>query len=471
MQQYFSAVKALVPSKPDFERTVVPGFQNNGVVQATADCEGRRRNATLGVLPSFSVQDDLTRAVQGLHAYPQVEDAFQNQSLGFEEFVDRNWAEMAGSGIWFEDYQIYLIVSRVIYYPSGSLAVPTVSFLRGRIFDSQWNHLDGFTVDWYGEGITFPRTFDIPVDWREGGSFMGPEDPRVVLEEGVQGAEPVVVFNMISEQTGGRRAMWMHRPFSNLTTPLHIRGEKEQKMEEKNWAPFFQSDTSPYRRPSHYLNFVYSLQPLQILRCQLLHGHCDWIFQQELPDKLTHTQSHPQVQGNMRGGTNFVPIHQSDPDIRLWAGFPRTHLDGACGSNSTYRPELVILANSGTGFHIIYASDAIDFGTAVLDPTARESPCDQGRILIPSGIVRWEQDRSDLMHLALSVADRSTRIVRIRGISQLVQSLPYLAEWRRGVSSDGEPWGLRWSAVGADVVGCSVDAAMDSSLRNVDRWS
>lgn len=462
MDRYLAAVKALA-AKPDFERLAIPGFQNNGVPKSTADCEARRHTARLGVLPSFLLQDNLTQVVESLLDYPQVEHDLQNQGQPLDDFVAENWAELAGSGVWLAEYQVYFVVTRVIYYPSGSLSVPTISFLRGRLFDASWNHLDNYTLDWDEDPIAFPRILDIPVVWNEGGAFIGPEDPRVILEDGVPGAEPVVVFNMLYEKMDGRRAMWIHRPFTKFTKPLTIRGEPQIEV-EKNWAPFFHSDSSLTHQPSHHLNFVYSIQPLRILRCHLRHGHCDWSFKQELPDSIV--QSHPEVQGEMRGGTNFIQVHESDPDISLWVGFPRTHLEICSGSASSsfYRPELVVLANSGAEFHIVYASDAIDFGTAVLDEAAREAPCTNGRILIPNGIVRWDQDRGDLLQLALSVNDRSTQVLPLRGVSQLVQSLPYLREWRRAVSPEGEPWAQRWSVVGADVVGCAVVAASNSSL-------
>lgn len=470
VDRYLSAVKALA-AKPDFERLTVPGFHNDGVPRSTAGCDERRHTATLGVLPSLSLQDNLTQAVESLTGYPQLDIALKIQDLPLEDFVAKNWAEMPGSGVWLSEYEVYFVVTRVVYYPSGTLAEPTISFLRGRVFDALWNHLDNYTLDWDEEPITFPRMLEIPVIWNEGGAFIGPEDPRVIIEDGVPGAEPVIIFNMLSEKVDARQAMWVHRPFTNITNPLIIRGEV-QRPEEKNWAPFFHSESSLYRQPSRHLNFVYSLQPLQILRCHIRHGLCDWTFKQALPAGMIH--DHPEVRGEMRGGTNFIQVHESDPDISLWVGFSRTHLEGICGggggnssnsdpSGSIYRPELVILANSGSEFHIVYASEALDFGTAVLDQAAREAPCTESRILMPNGIVRWDQDRRDLLQLALSMNDHSTQVLALRGVSQLVQSQPYLMEWRRAISPDGEPWGQRWSAVGADVVGCTVVAARNAS--------
>ncbi|KAJ5089516.1 hypothetical protein N7532_008200 [Penicillium argentinense] len=383
------------------------------------------------------------------HDDAQIDRALQNQSLSFEDLIEENWAELPGSGVWLPEYQVYFVVTRAIY-SSGSLAESPISFLRGRIFDALWNHLDNYTLDWDEDPIIFPRTFDIPLVRDENGTFVGPEDPRVILEADVPGAEPVIVFNMLSEEVDGKRAMWTHRPFTNITKALTIRGEVV-KREERNWAPFFHSEPSVPRQPSHHLNFVYSMQPLCILRCHLRHGRCDWTYKQDLSEKQS------EVLVRMRGSTNFIQVHESDPDISLWVGFPRTQIDGGCGSgNPIYRPELVVLANSGREFHMVYASEAIDFGTAVLDEAAREAPCTDGRLLMPNGILRWDQDRRDLLQLALNVGDRSTRVLPLRGVSQLVRSLPYLMDWRREASPDGQPWGQRWSAVGADVVGCAI---------------
>lgn len=327
--------------------------------------------------------------------------------------------------------------------------MPTISFLRGRVFDRHWKHLPNHTIEWNGERVTFPRFFDVPVDWKEDEIFLGPEDPRVILQEDMPGAEPVIVFNMATKQqpdADWRRAMWIHRPFSNFTTALTIRNEEPQFV-EKNWAPFFHGSDSQLQTPSHHLHFVYSMLPLRILRCQLFHGFCDWAFQSEHPESL---DDDPDSRGSMRGGTNFerLPIPSAEnKNVHLYAGFPRTHLSGGCGP--VYRPELVVLASVGQTFHIVYASDAIDFGTAVLD--RRHSACDdEARILIPNGIIHWDRRaRHDLMELAVSVADRTVQVVRIRGVLGLiVRSLPDLL--RRG----------SWAAGGRQAVECAVQAAV-----------
>ncbi|KAJ5815020.1 glycosyltransferase family 91 protein [Penicillium riverlandense] len=429
------------------------GFQNNGELDES--CDSRKRNGDIGVQKSFYPRENLTLAVQELGRYPQIERDFRNQSLPFLDFVDASWAELAGSGVWLPEQHVYLTVSRVVYYPSGNLAVPTISFLRGRVFDRHWKHLPNYTIEWNGERVTFPRFFDVPVDWKENMTFLGPEDPRVVLQEDMPGAEPVIVFNMATEQhpeENWRQAMWIHRPFSNFSAALTIRNEEPQLV-EKNWAPFFLDNESQLQTPSHDLHFVYTLQPLRILRCQLYHGFCDWAFQSESPETpRQRIEDDPDSQGRMRGGTNFEPVpipSAENKNVHLYAGFPRTHFLGGCSPNVTYRPELVVLASVGEAFHVVYASDAIDFGTAVLD--GQHSPCaDEARILIPNGIIHWDRRaRHDLMQLVVSVADRTIEVVRIRGVLGLiVRSLPDLLQ------------GGSWAAGGRQVVECAAQAAV-----------
>jgi len=172
----------------------------------------------------------------------------------------------------------------------------------------------------------------------------------------------------------------------------------------------------------------------------------------------------------MRGGTNFVPVPiKTHSGIRVYAGFPRTHLDGACGVNTIYRPELVILSAVGSNFHITYASDAIEFGHAVLDETALESPCKEGHILIPYSISRWDlSDGQDIMTLSISVADKTVQITRLHGLMKFIKQLPYFGEFlKHDVSQGGEAlWNFRWSVVGNDVLACSAEAAGYSSFRN-----
>jgi len=306
----------------------------------------------MGVQQSFYPHDDLTQIAKTVGSHPMIDYENKNQSLPSEQLVNENWARLAGASVWLPDHGVYLAVTRVMYVPSGVLHWPTIGFIQGQIFDEEWNHMENYTIDWNGDTTTFHTVFEIPVAWEKGDIFFGPEDPRIVPEEGVKGAEPVIVFNMRTSAGSGPRAIHIHRSFSNFTTVLTIRNG-DRNGAEKNWAPFFHTNTSlsadPNRFPSQHLHFIYSFKPLRILRCQLLNGYCDWVFKQEIPEQfaLRHGDTH----GDMRSGTNFVPVPiNTHTGVRVYAGFPRTHTDWGCGGSSTYRPELVVSSSISSDF-------------------------------------------------------------------------------------------------------------------------
>ncbi|KAL4896556.1 hypothetical protein BDV59DRAFT_198918 [Aspergillus ambiguus] len=266
---------------------------------------------------------------------------------------------------------------------------------------------------------------------------------------------------------GWPRAMWIHRPFSTFTTVLTIQNE-ERPLAEKNWAPFFFSDSQPLENveSARYLHFVYSLRPLRVLCCNLSNGFCEWVFKQEFPDGFILYEAR-HVDGAMRGGTNFVSLPTITPGLRLYAGFPRTHIHGICSDNAIYRPELVILAIvDEINYHIAYASEPIDFGFAVLDEEARKDTCTEGRILIANSISRWYRQRGcDIMTLSLSVADRTVQIVRLAGVMDLLDTLPYIGALQSN-STDMESAfsNVPWSIAGHDTILCSIEAAANMQV-------
>ncbi|KAH8693980.1 hypothetical protein BGW36DRAFT_361802 [Talaromyces proteolyticus] len=455
------------------ETIVLPGFCNNGI-PGKISCDSLRHNDSIGVEQSFHLDDDMVQIAMSMWSHPLIGDHYGELVIPFDQLVKMTWSRFHGSGVWLPDYGVYLVVSRVIYSPLDGAQI--VSFLRGQIYDEEWNSLENYTIHGNCNDTTFPRIFEIPAAWDTKGGPVGPEDPRVILEE-VPNAEPVIIFNMPLLDNPQRRAMWIHRPFSNFTTPLTIRNGQPARI-EKNWAPFFfpeadnsLSSSSSSRPPSQYLHFVYSLRPLYILKCHLLDGYCDWIFKQEVtPNQFI--LPHQRVPVAMHGGTNFVSVPLANafiqPGVNIYVGFPRTHLDGACSQGATYRPELMVMTSMGASyFHLAYASEAIDFSNAVLDPEALDIPCADGRILIPNSIIRWDQ-RHDKITLSVSVADKTVQIVYLHGILRLTNSLPLFPEFlKQDFSQGGEAlWNFRWSIVGNDVLACSIEAVANASYRN-----
>ncbi|KAI0426885.1 hypothetical protein F5Y09DRAFT_317730 [Xylaria sp. FL1042] len=350
-----------------------------------------------------------------------------------------------------------------------------MSFLRGRIFDENWVEKRNYTLNWQGIYITFPTIFDVPTPYEVGGGFYGPEDPRLIIEEGVEDAEPVVVYNLFADMIEKTRSMHIFRPFSNFSTILTINGQGKRKPAEKNWAPFFYDPTpSNQGLPNEYLHFVYDFRPFSILKCHLGQGLCNLVYQQN----VTKAQDarFPNIRGWMSGGTNLVQVPLDPLDSAVgtsaYVGFPRSHMNCGCATGATYRPELlVMLASNGSHFSIDHMSEPIDFGSAVLTPQARMDPCGEGRILIAGSVASWDRDDGqDVMTLFLSVADAVVHVIRVRGVLAYVNGLFRLRNLRkdRDEARSEAVWNRRRAKIGFNVMGCSVELVQNSTAAVVD---
>ncbi len=315
-----------------FEPMPVPGFVNTGL-PAPGSCDTLRHNSTVGVQKGF-LHDGLIDIATALDSRPVVDypdDLVHDPKLTPEDIIGKTWTRMLGSSVWLPNQNVYLSVTRVSFCPSQIWALPKVSFLRGQLFNEGWEHLDNHTLIWGDKMLTFPTIFDIAVQWEAHGSLYGPEDPRLVLEEDVEGAEPVVVFNMVAERSDWKRAMYIFRPFTNYTKILTI-GDEERQHIEKNWAPFFvpeeedlSSDKRAWRRsrvvrrPSDYIHFVYAFKPLRILKCHLRCGDCEVVFEQTLPETVT---SHHREDGGSLCACSHAAAYGAAPERPCIYGIP-----------------------------------------------------------------------------------------------------------------------------------------------------
>ena len=443
------------------------GFINTGM-PGSVSCDQLKNTTEVEVQDGIHLFDDLVQIANTLESHPMIAypKDLEDKDLLFNEIVEQTWSRMSGSSIWLPEQKVFLCVTRVIFYTGGRKDLPNISFLRGQIYDQDWVHLQDYNIMWRGRTLTFPLIFnDIQTEYDKGGIWYGTEDPRIIIEDGVKGAEPVVIFNMVSSRSEGRRAMWIFRPFSGFSSVLTIR-DRERVETEKNWAPFFMSASytslrTP-RQPSQHLHFIYGFKPLRVLRCDLYSGECDCVYEQKIEEDTK--SPHEDGYGNLRGGTNFMPIpistFEGRPKVCIWAGFPRTHIEAGCGA--VYRPEYVVLVKTGSHFHLAYASDSFDFGTAVLSKEARNDPCEEGKILIPNSIALWDtRFEDDVMTVTFSVADTTVQVARIRGLLAFTKTLPQLQELltydTAGVGKQ-ELLSMRYSAVGEDVRACSVEA-------------
>lgn len=385
---------------------------------------------------------------------------------------------MAQSSVWLERYDVYLTVTRVLFYTKGVRHWPVISFLRGQIHDRNWKELRDYDIHWQGETIRFPRILDIPAPFVVGGGFYGPEDPRVIIEDHPE-AEPVIIFNMIADVEKLYRAMWIMRPFSNDTTMLQIAG-RGRGQSEKNWMPFMYKEQTTgltatgadashdNEWPTHYIHFIYQFKPLRVLKCHLLNGWCEFVYQQEVPDSLRG--HHNDTGGRFRGGTNFVPLSNNN-GVQTFVGFPKSNVHLGC-ETPYYRPSiLVFTAASPAHFHIDYMSDSFDFGTAAMTSQAKSDPCGEGRIMMANSIAKWDRALGeDLMTITFTVDDVTTQILRLHGVEAFIDTIPDRSRagpgQYEGLSQTGPNlYDLQWSGVGHDILACAVEASMNYTLK------
>jgi hypothetical protein len=97
---------------------------------------------------------------------------------------------------------------------------------------------------------------------------LGPEDPRIVLDENNQ---LFLTFNMIDIDK--KRKIWLYNLLTSYQAPFSIQNHSLVPV-EKNWSPFIKDNK---------LYFIYSYNPFKILQCLTKQGSCEFI---------SDTQSH-----------------------------------------------------------------------------------------------------------------------------------------------------------------------------------
>ena len=466
-----------------FQSIDLPGFLNSGL-PGQRSCDTLKYNASIGVQKSSHLRDDLEQIALSLDTNPAVDygSLIDDPDLKVADIVQRTWARLSGSSVWLPEQRVFLVVTRIVFLGEKQiLSAPKASFLRGQIFNENWEHQENYNVKLSGETLTFPLVFDIPTKYEGGqGEYYGPEDPRIILEDNVQGAEPVIIFNMAHERSDWKRAMYTFRPFSRLLNILTIRDTGRADC-EKNWAPFFLPSEDlkhkkSAREPNEYIHFVYNFKPLKILKCHLRCGDCHVVFEQLLPNNIV-TQDGDDG-GSLHGGTNFVPfpiprsagVHE---DVRVYVAFPRTNVGRQCGKDwvNHYRPEFIVMVSFRGSFHMAFASKALDFGSAILELDEDDDPCDKGRILIPNSISQWDTAQ-DVMTMTFSVDDKTVQIARIRGLLSFVRGLPqFKGLWKKKGPLKGELLDLMnvlssWS--GDNVRACLVESAVNATLATTE---
>lgn len=424
-------------------------------------CRSLKFTGDFKMSPQTFLAADFKKLSWALSQVPDYAQIIQDAKQKFESKipVEKQWLRFGGSSVWLPYFKVHYMVSRVLYTPSGIPNKAFVSFLYVQLFDTNWKELPPQTLKLpyeqkvsqnqlntdgsithlildsninYRE-IEFPSFLPIPVEVKfdsdDNKHYWGPEDPRVLARTNSLGfEEPIILFNMKSVKLV-KRVMHQYLPFSHEIKVLKKRDEPWANI-EKNWTPFI-SATIPKNRRSNkkaedyepaetfrresddYLNFIYSIEPLEILTCEIDSGICDFLQKPEKDDA--------NYVGPLRGGSQLVkfPFSELIPDHvkkdvelpanrQVYVGWARAHLDDCGCGEAMYRPNLIVLVedyNPSTKkfyYKLADVSESFDFHAEVpawidiktdengeLLPSEPEE-CNGRNVLIPNSIAYWD---------------------------------------------------------------------------------
>ncbi|ODV97830.1 hypothetical protein PACTADRAFT_47682 [Pachysolen tannophilus NRRL Y-2460] len=423
-------------------------FKANSI---TSNCQNLEVQSNLQVTRKYELVDDMysirRRISQMLLKNSMFENCFLDEpDETEEEILATKWFRFGGSSAWLSKYKIQFLVSRIIYSNLSKKNDPTMSVLHVQVYNRDWRELKNHKIEVLqnDEPLIFPQVLNIPSFQSPANRFglMGPEDPRVIVRnfktpKGEEDQEPIVVFNMLDDNINKKRGMHIFKPFAREDDEsrfLLLRlGDLLPRKIEKNWIPFFIDDEQ-----DEFLHFMYSIDPLLIVKCSLTNGMCYWVFGPEFDNALQIEDHNVQDIGAMRGGTNLIRIPDYVYDKnrlinrnkQYWIGFPRSHNDNCGCTKVTYRPHMMILSRNlkDKTYKLEYMSTLLDFNMEVLSWEKGKTVCESGKsVMIPNGIAYWdflkEWDdeekkatiKDDYMGLIISESDTNIVLIHIRG--------------------------------------------------------
>lgn len=391
-----------------------------------------------------------------------------------DEIIEKRWYAFGTAAVWLKDEDCFVAYTRVIYSVKDNREHSYISVVAAQAYDKNWNELHGKRIPYRDfpmpkrirkelnhlkklqntkhcdkhhdklayencisktnkntlgiqqkiddiinkYTISYPTVLDVPFKVRD--RWNGPEDPHVILKSDGQGEEPVVIFNMATKHGRKVHAFMPHRK----TDPMvefnidHVK----MKGDEKNWSPFFYPGATESNNNSPgYIHFVYDYSPVEILRCSLFTGHCNFVFQAETLALEKHNS------GDLRGGTQYIPLPDILPGVKnkkIWLGFPKSHIERCGCGQRFYRPVLSLMVESDGIYHQELVTPNIDFDEDVLGWNLQDYLCGGYNVLSPSAISNWfvvNQDPrtrkfEDYMTLTFSEADFLSKRVTIKGV-------------------------------------------------------
>ncbi|KAI5969724.1 hypothetical protein CANMA_001186 [Candida margitis] len=380
---------------------------------------------------------------------------FQDNPEHSEEYILRKkWFKFCGSAVWLDLYKVYFMVNRIVYAKDGRRNNPTISILSGQVFDKNWREIKGFKFP--HSDLVFPTILphDLDLGQRENKLVIGSEDPRVILNEyqnpeGIRFQEPVIIFNARRAKVKWARAMHVYRPFNDPREVILLAiKDKKRSFIEKNWAPFM--DNPDANNDHNMINFVYNFNPLRVVKCSLQTGDCV-----KVSGPRFNTIDANDNAGVLRGGTNiiqipqkYIPLTEVTEGRKFWLGIARSH-NKECGCmRELYRPHIFIMTRSLTkedSFELIYVSSMVDFN---INPEpwskshSNKGTCVDGKsVLIPNSIAYWDVDPrsdTDYMGLTFSEADRTNKLVHLKGVLQHIHKVLHDSARKRIQDTDKE---------------------------------
>ncbi|ODV64112.1 glycosyltransferase family 91 protein [Ascoidea rubescens DSM 1968] len=442
--------------------------------------------------------------------YPSFTKAFDDKPLNSEaEIISKNWYEFNGGSIFLSILNCHFMVSRINYSKSSKKNLPFISFLGFKLIDRNFNEIRENFKFKYGPNshqisnmINFPSIHPIPNTYfsidqqqqQQHGSY-GPQDLKIIIKESyyefyyngekirtIKYEEPLIIFNMKTDESFSFNNMIHgYLPFQNKKIVFTIVDNKLRKQSGKTWSPFFDSAFKnvitinvndpqiihefenqrgslndikfDFKFTNGYINFVYSLNPLRILKCNLDTGNCGFIHQSI---DSAHLDNYSNQNREIESGTSLVElkvpkkafthleldmrkIEQNLNKYTIWVGFSKTHLYDCGCSSQTYRPSLTVLFKErGTSnYKTELFSSSIDFNLNVAswDATSNQSCEGPFNLLVPNSISYWdakedinangEYEYEDYMAVAISEADSNNIVVHLKGILKYLLQLPF----------------------------------------------
>ncbi|KAL3233709.1 hypothetical protein RNJ44_03749 [Nakaseomyces bracarensis] len=409
-----------------------------------------------------------------------LDDIAESSGKTIEESVRDQWLRFGSSAQWFEDYQCYLVFSRIIVSRAGSKGIPTVSLIGAQAYDRNWNEILGkripyldiqipenfeeqlqgienkYKLDEYCIGtedetaliecekevevirrsmedeknsliskyyMVYPQIVNIPFPVSKKNAIDGPEDPKISIRENKDGRkEPLVFFNMNSDVYG--RVMHCFMPQRSLRSVTHLTDVvgKVDRI-QKNWSPFFHDEDGASELSRGSVHLIHNTSPAKVVRCSLDDGFCTAVFDSR--ETLGKTKYESTL---IRGGAAFVKLPAVIPALegrKLWVGLSKPHLYSCGISDAYYRTALNVLEEIDGKYYFSLFTEPIDFNRTVRGwRKEREDAASGVNIRSPNSIISWDvvgQDKDtkeyeDYMQISLSEADELSYVFVLKGV-------------------------------------------------------